>query len=455
MKLHNTTNILIASNIDNFSRYEGESIGISASASYSSPNPETVTSATTTTKTPAAGQEEGKFGTSKSIGFGSDSDSQTSTTYAGINTSNITITGTSVIPAEAGIQNITMDNLSDIHTTTTTDTIKENSGSLTNTFDAAAVQKELDVQTRVTQEFNENSLAIINAYVDSGQKEAKDKIKDINNQEQALNDPNNTMTDEEKKAAYNDLEAQKTELYDDIYSLEYQRIALTTISSMLTTGDIGAPALYGSLQTISTMAREESLNNSRKFAGIVDPKTGVVYSNVSEESGAFDGVKLGGTRLDLDAICGENNERCINDGNGNLIYDELGRVQWNPDPKTGAGVSLGDYMNANAPDMGGTTGGVQGIQGTMGFASLDLAYHYDANGLTDWVVDTGWAGIHDWFGGEISGLYDNQGNTQRGMSKNESTAYNVWATLAVPITAPIALTNLIPYDVFKLLQGVK
>jgi len=41
----------------------------------------------------------------------------------------------------------------------------------------------------------------------------------------------------------NNQEAQKTELYDDIYSLEYQRIALTTISSMLTTGDIGAPGI--------------------------------------------------------------------------------------------------------------------------------------------------------------------------------------------------------------------
>ncbi|MFA5502756.1 MAG: hypothetical protein WC253_08985, partial [Sulfurovaceae bacterium] len=37
-----------------------------------------------------------------------------------------------------------------------TDTIKENSGSLTNTFDAGAVQKELDVQVRVTQTFDTN-----------------------------------------------------------------------------------------------------------------------------------------------------------------------------------------------------------------------------------------------------------------------------------------------------------
>lgn len=75
------------------------------------------------------------------MGYGDESDSQTSTTYAGINTSNITITGNGntdtpaettgvVIPAEAGIHNITAANLADIFTTTTTDQVEANSGSL-------------------------------------------------------------------------------------------------------------------------------------------------------------------------------------------------------------------------------------------------------------------------------------------------------------------------------------
>jgi len=76
-----------------------------------------------------------------------------------------------------------MDNLSDIHTTTTTDTIKENSGSLTNTFDAGAVQKELDVQVRVTQTFDTNRQEVkaeINSIIDEANRVLEN---DPNNQE--------------------------------------------------------------------------------------------------------------------------------------------------------------------------------------------------------------------------------------------------------------------------------
>jgi len=154
-----STGTLSYADINNFSRYEGDSIGISATASYSFPSPETQTSATDTTTTPAAGQEEGKFGTSKSIGYGSDSDSGASTTYAGINTSNITITGNETLNQvwnDDESKTITMDNISDIHTDTTTDQVEANSGKLTNTFYAEAVQHELNVQTRVTQTFDTN-----------------------------------------------------------------------------------------------------------------------------------------------------------------------------------------------------------------------------------------------------------------------------------------------------------
>lgn len=43
MKLHHLLSIFMVKDIQNFSHYEGESIGISANASYSSPNPETQT----------------------------------------------------------------------------------------------------------------------------------------------------------------------------------------------------------------------------------------------------------------------------------------------------------------------------------------------------------------------------------------------------------------------------
>lgn len=190
-----STGTLVASNIDNFSRYEGDSFGISASASYSNPNASTnseITNNTTDTYTTGAYNPDSS-GVGKSIGYGSDSDSQTSTTYAGINTSNITITGNgnTDTPAEAtgvqiddnGMKTITAANLADIFTSTTTDQVEANSGSLKNTFDAEAVQNELDVQTRVTQTFDTNRQEV-KAEINSKIDEANSILKaDPNNKE--------------------------------------------------------------------------------------------------------------------------------------------------------------------------------------------------------------------------------------------------------------------------------
>lgn len=196
-----STGTLVASNIDNFSRYEGDSFGISASASYSNPNASTnseTTNNTTDTYTTGVYNPDSS-GVGKSIGYGEDSDSQTSTTYAGINTSNITITGNgsdshpelvsgSEIPNQVrndndGMKTITAANLADIFTSTTTNQVQANSGSLKNTFDAEAVQNELDVQTRVTQTFDTNRQEV-KAEINSKIDEANSILKaDPNNKE--------------------------------------------------------------------------------------------------------------------------------------------------------------------------------------------------------------------------------------------------------------------------------
>lgn len=70
--------------------------------------------------------------------------------------------------------------------------------------------------------------------------------------------------------------------------------------------------------------RKESLDNSRQSPGVLytdENGNSQVINNVSYDSGYFDGVKLGGTRLSTDVICGEGNERCDIDASGNLIKD--------------------------------------------------------------------------------------------------------------------------------------
>ena len=58
----------------------------------------------------------------------------------------------------------------------------------------------------------------------------------------------------------------------------------------------------GTLQLAATKMREETLANSRLFKGIKDAKTGKILRNDSYDSGYFDGVKLGGVRIDVDAV---------------------------------------------------------------------------------------------------------------------------------------------------------
>jgi filamentous hemagglutinin len=146
-----STGTLSVSDVENHMHYEGDSFGISTTASYSFKDPKTQTGQTTTTDTPKAGQKEGRFGVNKSVGYGSEGESQTSITKSAINTSNIKVTDQK---AQKATGTSTEEIIAQVHTDTTTGTLETDSGALVNNFDAAEVQKELDVQTRVTQTFD-------------------------------------------------------------------------------------------------------------------------------------------------------------------------------------------------------------------------------------------------------------------------------------------------------------
>jgi filamentous hemagglutinin len=119
----------------------------------------------------------------------------------------------------------------------------------------------LNIQVEVTKEFRQNSLGLINAYVDSQQAELRDKIKQAKSEEE------------------------KTELYKEIYKLQYQRCLLETVVNILV-ADPTAAITQGTLQLAATKLREESLADSRQSPGIViDSETGEVINNVSYDSG--------------------------------------------------------------------------------------------------------------------------------------------------------------------------
>ena len=147
------TATLTHSDIQNYSRYEGESFGLGANVAVSG-------------KTLGQGAQNkpqnkhltsvaDKNGASSSVGYGSDGDSKNSTTRSGINTRNIHITDKAGQLARTG--RTAKETEARIHTGIDTETADQHTGRLKNSFDKDAVAKEINLQREVTQEFGKNA----------------------------------------------------------------------------------------------------------------------------------------------------------------------------------------------------------------------------------------------------------------------------------------------------------
>jgi filamentous hemagglutinin len=106
----------------------------------------------------------------KSVGFGHDSGHEASTTASGINTSNLTITNTA---GQAATGKSADQIKAEVATGTTTDTVALNSGHIANNYDAQAVQDEINLQVKVTQEFDKTRQGI-KAEINEKEKAARD-----------------------------------------------------------------------------------------------------------------------------------------------------------------------------------------------------------------------------------------------------------------------------------------
>ena len=92
--------------------------------------------------------------------------------------------------------------------------------------------------------------------------------------------------------------------------------------------------------------------------------------------------------------------------------------------------------------MAGLTGGVQGVKGTL------FGIPYEAGSWQDHLIEA-FAGPHDLIGGKLSGLYDDQGNIQRGMSKSADTLRQAWIAAALAPAAPFAMAEALPAEVWN------
>ena len=147
------TATLTHSDIQNYSRYEGESFGLGANVAVSGKT--LGQSAQNKPQDKHLTSVADKNGASSSVGYGSDGDSKNSTTRSGINTRNIHITDEAGQLARTG--RTTKETEARIHTGIDTETADQHSGRLKNSFDKDAVAKEINLQREVMQEFGKNA----------------------------------------------------------------------------------------------------------------------------------------------------------------------------------------------------------------------------------------------------------------------------------------------------------
>ncbi|MGK3226836.1 hemagglutinin repeat-containing protein [Enterobacter soli] len=385
-----STGTLSWRDVHNTSEFEGNGFGIGASVSN---NPDT-------------GKDK-----NVTFGIGHDSGNDSGTTRSGINTGNITVTNPDA-------QQQAVDG---VKTDITTETAAANSGAIKNNFDRDEVFKELNLQVSVTRDFKENANRQIGEFLDDKQAAARKELQDA--------------IDKGDKA-------KQDAAIEDIYKLQYQRRFLQTLVGIVA-GSPDAAITQGTLSLAATKMREETLKNSLLFPGVVD-KDGNVISNVSGPSdGLYDGVKLGGVRVGLDFICGDNNVRCVNDEKNNnaLILDDKGRVQYKGDDRHKTFDALLEDRTLSA-GLYGPTGGFQGGVGMMN------SWTYSPGSFLDDLVES-YAGTHDLVGGQLPGFYDGEGNTARARSPLADVAANTWTIAAIPVATPFAMSELVSPELLQ------
>ena len=321
--------------------------------------------------------------------------------------------GNSSSITRAAISNIAGDK------TARTNTNQANTSvALAKIFDADKVQKEINAQVAITQSFTYEAGKTVNNYVTAQRKALQDQLLQTSND-----------ADQQKivKDQFTDLNRQ-------------ERVMNILIGAVAGMG--GTAVAKETLSVAAEEMRKLMIADSIKFAGVTDGKT--ILNNDSGSSAGLhgDGKKLGGTRIDLDLLCGSNNQRCTTNSDGSLKIGSAGLVEFLPE--AAKVKSLDEFlMTPDGIKMAGLTGGIQGAKGTL------FGVRYQAGSWQDQLVEA-FAGTHDMVGGKLSGLYDEQGNATRDRSYLVKKAQDTWsASGAIMVSAPFAMSELLTPEMWK------
>ena len=164
----------------------------------------------------------------------------------------------------------------------------------------------------------------------------------------------------------------------------------------------------------------EDINDNRKL-----------YSNVGHNSRAFDGIKLGGVRMNYGVICSSNYERCKTDNNGKLLRNDKGNIVYIGNQENNKYLKVSSLL-ADKNESGklfGATGGFQAIKGTM------FGLEYKPGSFLDKVTET-YSGQHDLVGGQLF-FYDKEGNGKRDLTERQQFWIDRYSEAAVVGTTPM------------------
>ncbi|SMB21515.1 Adhesin HecA 20-residue repeat x2 (fragment) [Sterolibacterium denitrificans] len=283
-------------------------------------------------------------------------------------------------------------------------------------FDAEKVQREIDAQVQITQTLTHQAHQVVDAYVQTERKSLQEQLKTV------------------------ETAADKAVIQQQLDDLLLQERVMNVLIGAVT-GMGGTALTRGTLSAAADEMRRITIENSERFAGVTDGTTKL--DNISGESEGVrgDGVKTGGTRADLDILCGTDNKRCATNSDGSLNLNEKGQVVFLPSEADGK--TLAEFLETDeGKKAAGLTGGIQGWKGTF------FGIPYAAGSWMDKLVES-FGGSHDFLGGQVTGLYDEQGNIKRDMSDIERAAYNTWSVAAIVPSAPFAMAELLPPQVWQ------
>ena len=463
-KNHFSTGSLTHSDIENHSNYSGSSFGVSGSVAANFDTPfgkegqaqsgkqavdddgnliyRNDRGELTTEAKNAQGNDNAKqlatgwdsLDGNMSAGYGTDKSSQSSVTKSGINTAHIEIRDEKAQFEKTG--KTVEEVLETIKTDITTETAAQHSGKLENQFNKEDVLKEINLQVQVTKNFIDNAQEIKDKVIDHYQEPKRKELR------QAITDFHNAKV--EDKAKYED---KINALIKDIYALEHIRTGLDLATGVVA----GSPKVMSAktlISIIDTETRRESLKNSLLAPPIEDINdNGKLYSNVGHNSGAFDGIKLGGVRMNYGVICGSNYERCKTDDNGELLRNDKGNIVYIGDKENNKYLKVSSLLDDKneSGKLFGATGGFQAIKGTM------FGLEYKPGSFLDKFTET-YAGQHDLVGGQLF-FYDREGNGRRNLTEKQQFWIDRYSEAAVVGTTPTTLPKTLPIEVMNLLFG--